>query len=259
MKVFRYIACSLAMFSRVPIPRSLNLTEDDMRYILAAFPLVGVLIGAVAFAWWWLCGLFGFSEFLRAVGFTCVPFLVAGAIHMDGFVDVCDAVSSHAEPEKKREILADPHVGAFSIICTVLYLLIYCAVIYELDITASTVGLFACIYVLERALSGMSALMFPKSSDKGMLAAFNREASERASMVVLSIICAACVVCMALIDWVAAILVVIAAAIALAYLYVTARKQFGGMSGDLSGFFLQIAELAMMVAVLIAEKVVLFL
>ena len=259
MKVLRYIACSLAMFSRVPIPRSLNLAEDDMRYILAAFPLVGVLIGAVALLWWWLCSICAFSPFLQAVGMLGVPFLVAGAIHMDGFVDVCDAISSHASPAKKRKILADPHVGAFSIICTVLYLLIYCAVLYEIDITLPVVGLFACIYVLERALSGMCALMFPKSTDKGMLAAFNREASEQSSMLVLVIVFAACVVCMVMLDWVAAIFVVVAAAIAVVYLYVTARKQFGGMSGDLSGFFLQIAELAMLVAVLVAQKVVFFL
>ena len=103
MKVLRYIACSLAMFSRVPIPRSLNLAEDDMRYILAAFPLVGVLIGAVALVWWWLCGVCEFSAFLRAAGFVGVPFLVAGAIHMDGFVDVCD--TPYVETiEKIREI-----------------------------------------------------------------------------------------------------------------------------------------------------------
>ncbi|MDO5117910.1 MAG: adenosylcobinamide-GDP ribazoletransferase [Eggerthellaceae bacterium] len=257
--MLRYIACSLAMFSRVPIPRSLNLSEDDMRYILAAFPLVGVLIGVVALIWWWLCGICEFSAFLRAVGFVGVPFLVAGAIHMDGFVDVCDAISSHASPAKKRKILADPHVGAFAIICTVLYLLIYCAIVFELDITLSTVGLIVCIYVLERVLSGMCALMFPKSSDKGMLATFNRESSERSSMMVLAIVFIVCVVCMVLLDWVAAIFVIIAAAIAVVYLYITARKQFGGMSGDLSGFFLQIAELAMLIALLVAQKVVFFL
>ncbi|MBE6464077.1 MAG: adenosylcobinamide-GDP ribazoletransferase [Eggerthellaceae bacterium] len=257
--MLRYIACSLAMFSRVPIPRSLNLSEDDMRYILAAFPLVGVFIGAIALLWWWLCGVLELSALLRAVGFACVPFLVAGAIHMDGFVDVCDAISSHASPAKKRKILADPHVGAFAIICTVLYLLVYCAVLFELDITLPTIGLIACIYVFERALSGMCALMFPKSSDKGMLATFSREASEQASMLVLAIIFVVCVVCMVLLDWVSAIFAVIAAAIAVVYLYVTARKQFGGMSGDLSGFFLQIAELAMIIALLVAQKVVLFL
>lgn len=259
MKVLRYIACSLAMFSRVPIPRSLNLAEDDMRYILAAFPLVGVLIGVVALIWWWLCGALGLSAFLRAVGFVCVPFLVAGAIHMDGFVDVCDAVSSHASPAKKRKILADPHVGAFSIICTVLYLLVYCAVLFELDITLPTVGIIVCIYVLERDLSGMCALMFPKSTDKGMLAAFNRESSEKASMTILAIVFLVCVVCMVVLDWLAALLIIIAAAIAVVYLYVTARRQFGGMSGDLSGFFLQIAELAMLIALLVAQKVVLLL
>jgi adenosylcobinamide-GDP ribazoletransferase len=45
-------------------------------------------------------------------------------------------------------------------------------------------------------------------------------------------------------------------ALCLALLHPFARSQFGGMSGDLAGFFLQCAELAMLVALVVVCKVV---
>ena len=41
----------------------------------------------------------------------CVyPYVVTGAIHLDGFMDVVDAVRSCAGKERRREILKDSHV-----------------------------------------------------------------------------------------------------------------------------------------------------
>ena len=57
------------------------------------------------------CGLF-----LQAAGFTLLPVVVTGGIHLDGFGDTLDALASHAEPERKREILKDPRAGIFAVI-----------------------------------------------------------------------------------------------------------------------------------------------
>lgn len=44
-----------------------------------------------------------------------MPLLVTGGIHIDGFSDTMDALSSHAERQKKLEIMDDPHIGAFGV------------------------------------------------------------------------------------------------------------------------------------------------
>ena len=44
------------------------------------------------------------------------PVLVTGGIHLDGFLDTADALSSWQPWEKKLEILKDSHAGAFAII-----------------------------------------------------------------------------------------------------------------------------------------------
>ena len=44
MKLLRAIAVAFAQYSRIPVPR-FEWKEDDMRYSIAAFPLVGAVIG----------------------------------------------------------------------------------------------------------------------------------------------------------------------------------------------------------------------
>jgi len=134
MLVVRAIITAFSFFSAIPVP---NLAWDDsnMRYMMAAFPLVGLVIGWL----WWLwgqasvvaaCGLM-----LRGVGFALIPVLVTGGIHLDGLSDVIDAQSSHASPERKREILRDPHVGASAIIGTCSYLRAFAALAGGIDNT----------------------------------------------------------------------------------------------------------------------------
>ena len=56
-----------------------------------------------------------------------LPLLVTGGIHLDGFLDVADARSSHQSRARKLEILKDSHVGAFAVIAMGCYLLLYTA------------------------------------------------------------------------------------------------------------------------------------
>lgn len=45
--------------------------------------------------------------------------------HADGFMDTMDALHSYRDRERKLEILKDSHIGAFAVICFVMYELIY--------------------------------------------------------------------------------------------------------------------------------------
>ena len=51
------------------------------------------------------------------------PYLAAGFIHLDGYMDVTDAVKSCRSLERRREILKDSHVGAFAVIGIVLLMI----------------------------------------------------------------------------------------------------------------------------------------
>ena len=107
MIVLQTVAVAFAMFSAVPVPQ-FNWTEKNMRYAMCAFPLIGVVIGLL----WFLCGVLPLPGAARAAGFCLIPVWVTGGIHLDGYADTCDALSSYGDREKKLEILKDPHCGA---------------------------------------------------------------------------------------------------------------------------------------------------
>src|SRR5439155_7026639 len=49
--------------------------------------------------------------------------IATGALHIDGFCDLCDALFGGPTPEERLQIMKDPHVGAFGLAGVVLLLL----------------------------------------------------------------------------------------------------------------------------------------
>lgn len=81
------------------------------RAALLAFPLVGVVIGA---AWaaigWAVAGLWGPQA---AAGLILIAdLLLTGALHLDAFADMADAVASHRRGKEGIAVMRDPTVGA---------------------------------------------------------------------------------------------------------------------------------------------------
>ena len=166
---------------------------------------------------------------------------------MDGFLDTMDAIHSYGDREKKLEILKDPHVGAFAVIGCGGYLLLYAAAAYE--VTALELWPLALpVFVMERALSGLSVVFFPCAKKSGLAATFSDGAKRRAAGISLSLWLAAAL-CLggAVIPGGSAVTALGLVAVQLlvfAYYRRMAVVQFGGITGDLAGYFLQICELA---------------
>ena len=215
----------------------------------------GLAIGIVIGLWVWLSQAIGFGPTLFGAGLALLPIAVSGGIHMDGFCDVVDAQSSHAEPTRKREILKDPHSGAFAAIAVAAYIVAYAAVASELVAGWRIVVLLAGMHIASRCMSGIATVVFPTSSSKGMLSMFHESARGKRILIVLVIELVVCGVVMTA-TCVPAIFVLLVGLVCLGLLYPFAQSQFGGMSGDLAGFFLQVAELAMIVALVVISKVV---
>ena len=60
---------------------------------------------------------------VTALVLSAYPYMVTGFLHLDGFMDVTDAVKSWRELERRREILKDSHVGSFAVIGIVLLMI----------------------------------------------------------------------------------------------------------------------------------------
>lgn len=235
---------AIAMYSKIPMPR-VDWNEKNMRYAMCFFPLVGVIIGVLEAVAGNLITLWkGEGTFLCAVVLTLIPVFVTGGIHLDGFADTMDAKSSYGDREKKLEILKDPHTGAFAIISLCCYFLLCVGIFSEMR----TERLFAAalVFVFSRSLSGISVVSFQAAKNSGLLRTFQDGAQKRIVRIVLIFWLFATVVGFFL---TAGLCGVAAAAVGLAvffYYYQFSRKQFGGITGDLAGYFLQLCELFML-------------
>lgn len=236
------IACS--MYSRIPVPM-VEWTEQGMKYALCFFPFVGAVIGAVMTVYAAAARRLGLGGAACACLGSVIPILISGGIHMDGFLDTVDARSSCQTRERKLEILKDSHTGAFAIIGCCVYLLVYVAVFSELGEHAFPAA--AAVYVMTRSLSGWAVVSFPKAKKDGLVSTFAAGAEDRAVQLCMVIWGTASAVYLVLYGGLAAGLCTSFAALAvLAWYYRMTKREFGGITGDLAGYFLQICELAML-------------
>lgn len=109
------------MFCAFPAPQVWDEKARDS--MLLFFPAVGLLIGAVWAALAWLCAWLRLPALVTGMLLCAYPYLATGFIHLDGFMDVTDALRSWRDLERRREILKDSHVGSFAVIGVVLLLL----------------------------------------------------------------------------------------------------------------------------------------
>lgn len=240
MIVLQTIAVAFAMFSAIPVPQ-FDWNEKNMRYAMCAFPLIGVVIGAA----WCVCGALPLPDLAKAAGFALIPVWITGGIHLDGYADTCDALSSYGDREKKLKILKDPHCGAFAVIRLCSYFLAYFALCTCVSFTPRVGVLWVLALVLERALSGLAVASFPMAKNTGLAHTFATAADKTVVRRVLAVLAAVlCAGMAALGGWA----LVLAALAALWRYHAVSRKQFGGITGDLAGWFLQKAELWMLAA-----------
>ncbi|MBM6663771.1 adenosylcobinamide-GDP ribazoletransferase [Flavonifractor plautii] len=245
---------AFAMYSKVPMPR-VDWEKKALAWALCFFPLVGAVIGAVLYGWMVLAQYLGFGPLFFAAFALLIPIALNGGIHLDGFCDTCDALSSHQSRERKLEILKDSHTGAFAIICCGLYLLVFFACWCEVAAVGRAALVLALGPVLSRSLSGLFAVTLPNARGTGLLATFTDTmdtAKARGVMVIWVVACAAALLWLDLWTGGAALL---GAGLTCLYYRVMSARQFGGVTGDLAGFFLQICELAMVLAVVLAQKI----
>ena len=143
------------------------------------------------------------------------------------------------------EILKDPHCGAFAVIRLCSYFLAYFALCTAVQFTPRIGLCWTLALVLERALSGLAIASFPLARNTGLAHTFASVADRKAVRSVLLVLAGLLSAALVLLGGGALVL----AALLVFWRYrVVSDRQFGGITGDLAGWFLQKAELWMLAA-----------
>ncbi len=253
--MIKQIISAFSMYSAIPMPM-IEWSEKNRRYALCFFPLVGAIIGAAEFAVLTAGAYLGAEKLFIAAAAAAVPVLITGGIHLDGYCDMYDALSSCAPKEKALEIMHDPRIGAFAAIRLVIYLLVQTALFYAVCGTAA-VPVICTGFVMSRAMSAFAAYTFP-SAGNGLLHCFtgdeeNKRRVSAAIVLITALITAAACIYLSPVCGTGA---VIGAVISFVRYRLTTMKRFGGINGDMAGWFLQICEIYIMAGAYISQLVV---
>lgn len=117
----RYFFTALGYFTRMPVPRWVGFEPAWLNAAARYFPLVGVLVGALA-ALVYLVALHVFPPGVAVLLSMAATLLVTGAFHEDGLADCCDAFGGGYQREDVLRIMHDSRIGAFGAIALVVAL-----------------------------------------------------------------------------------------------------------------------------------------
>nr|WP_297282942.1 adenosylcobinamide-GDP ribazoletransferase [uncultured Agathobaculum sp.] len=239
---------AFSMYSAVPVPQ-VQWEKRTMRWALGFLPLVGVLIGALEWLWFLFCTRFAADGLFYAVGAALLPLFVSGGIHLDGLCDTCDALCSYGDREKRLAILKDPHVGAFGPMWLIAFLLAEVGCFAQIYACPALLPLAICGFAMARAMGGCKVVLTPCAKDSGLAHLFAENSDKK-------VVAVALIVEVLLYLTVTGLLVyavphgLTAATVLMAVLLVwhgvhehMTRRIFGGITGDLAGFYISVSEL----------------
>jgi adenosylcobinamide-GDP ribazoletransferase len=243
---------AFSMYSKIPMPKT-DWNKKNMKYAFCFFPVVGMVILALIMLWDYISVNLQMGSIMHTAILVVIPVLVTGGIHLDGFLDTMDALSSYQPMEKRLEILKDPHTGAFAIISAVIYFIVYFGAWSE--VRGETLIIISIGFVLSRSLSGFSVVTFPCAKSSGLAAQFSDAAEKNKVKLTMGMYILICSLVMLYVNVLLGGICVITALIVFIYYNVMSKKNFGGITGDLAGCFLQICELCMALSVVFIGKI----
>lgn len=203
--------------------------------MLLCLPFVGLEIGLL----WWGAGILSrfLSPLLGAAVLAFFPWIATGALHLDGFLDVVDAVRSCRNLERRREILKDSHVGAFAVIgCMLLGISQYAACA---SLGSAPLGLLVWIPAVSRCCSVLAVNGLAPMQTSQYAGQTHKPGDLVFPAAVLLLLLGSCAALYRL--WA----LVLPGELAV-YALVLRRgyRALGGMNGDISGYCLTLSELA---------------
>ena len=236
MKIYLHaFAMCQSMFCSIPAPQVWDEKAKDK--MLLFLPIVGLEIGLIWAGIAWLCRFLQLPTLVTGLILCAYPYLVTGFIHLDGYMDVTDAVKSWRDLERRREILKDSHVGSFAVIGIVLLVLAQFAVFAAAPADADFLILIF-IPAVSRCCSALAVTgLKPMSTSQ-----YADQKKPKSHMVVLTVmLCVFLVAGFLLCGKYGFALVGGLAGYGLALR--RAYKSLEGMNGDISGYALTIGEL----------------
>ncbi|MBA2126870.1 adenosylcobinamide-GDP ribazoletransferase [Hyphomicrobium methylovorum] len=228
---------AVQFLTRLPVAISGAWPDDWLVRSAKYMPLVGALIGVAA------AGIvIGSASFFPAplpvlIGLVAA-LVLTGALHEDGLADTADAIAGGQTRERRLEIMRDSRIGSFGAVALIVAIGLKAAALASLDAMSAALVLISA-HAAARLASVLALAVLEPARETAKVSgkASSLTWSEIAFAIVTGLIPGA-----VLLGSAAFVIPLIAAALAVIWLAILAKRAFGGYTGDVLGAIEQVFE-----------------
>ncbi len=236
--ILKGFALAVSMLTSIPFFKVHDFYKGINGHAVMFYPLVGFLLGGILYLTYTFL-----SPYIPHAHLTIIIFalwvLLTGALHLDGFSDTIDGL--YVSKDKALGVMKDPNTGGMGMTFSVTFLIL----------KASTLASFEAFYLLPIVLMlpRLSAVLaiynYPYVSPNGMSTLAKNELNRIHVLVALFY----SVILVALIK---AWFLLLGSLVVLLILKNFFIKRYGGFTGDIYGFTIEVTELVLLNIILIS-------
>lgn len=236
-KIFDGFALSLSMLSILPFFKVHNFYKGINGYAVSFYPFVGFLLGTILFAIYELLTPY-VPHFHIGITIFSLWILLTGALHLDGLSDTIDGL--FVQKDRALEVMKDPHNGGMGMIFGAVFLIFKASSLIALN----AFYLLPVVMLLSRLVVAFSIFKYPYASPNGMATLAKEEFTK--TQLLITFTYSLFVVCL----FNAWILFVIAF-VSLFVIKSSFIKRYGGFTGDIYGFTIEVIELILLNCIIV--------
>jgi len=240
-KLFKGFIMALSMFTVIPTPY-IEWDDEGAKNMMKFYPIIGGIVGIIWSIIYYLISILNISVILKSTIIMMVPFIVTGMLHLDGFMDVCDAILSRRDREEKLRILKDSTIGAFAVISLLILFFLQFGSIYS--IIEKNIPFYILILIPIVSRSAVAYFLLSRTTIKeSTLGTYFKKGTNIKDIVIMIVSLIVMIVISFMLLSYYGLVLVLAIVVGVTWAVEKCKKEFGGISGDVAGFALVVGEL----------------
>ncbi len=236
-KLFKGFALSLSMLSILPFFKVHDFYKGINGYAVMFYPLIGFLLGLVLYGAFLLLTPY-FPPLHVSIILFALWVLLTGALHLDGFADTVDGL--FVAKEKALHVMKDPYNGGMGMIFSVVFLLLKASSLIAFDL----MYLLPVILLLARLNAVLEIYFYPYLSQSGMGSLAKAEFTRGELFVAL-------VYSFLIVLFFESTILLFVSLVVMLVVKSFFMKRYGGFTGDIYGFSIEITELVLLNVVIV--------
>jgi adenosylcobinamide-GDP ribazoletransferase len=209
-----------------------------------AFPLVGLVIGAIGGIAYWIASVLAVPALASALIAIAATALVTGGLHEDGLADTADSFGGGATRDDKLAIMRDSRIGTYGVLALIFSIGLRVVALGDIASRWHVLGALVAAHALGRGILPAALRWLDPARSEGLGASAGRP-QQNIVLIALGIALIAAVIGLGIPAGLSAAIAAAILAIAIGWL---AQRQIGGQTGDVLGAIEQGAETAVLLA-----------